>query len=160
MKKLILVRHAKSSWEFPCDDKDRPLLSRGVDRANTVAHKTHGFVGSNYYITSSPAVRALETAKIFLSCWDIPISNCIVVPSLYTFNVAQLEEIVKSYPNHQKNAILFGHNDAITEFVNKFGDVNILNVPTAGFVEIVFESNDWKSIKKGKTTAVVFPKQV
>ena len=160
MRKLILIRHAKSSWELPCKDIERPLQAKGVLRALKVATHTKTYLPESYAVFSSPAVRAFETAKLFLSAWGIPFSICTVVPALYTFDGVQLEEIVKSCANDQKNVILFGHNDAITEFVNKFGDVNILNVPTAGFVEIIFESNDWKSIKKGKTTAVVFPKQV
>lgn len=158
MKKLILIRHAKSSWDISCRDIDRPLLNVGIERAIKVAKKTKLLVNADYYFTSSPATRAFETAKIFLAQWNIPISNCVQISELYTFDVDSLKEIVKSYPNSQENVIIFGHNDAITEFVNKFGDEKIINVPTAGFVEIVFDSNDWKSIKKGTTNTVIFPK--
>ncbi len=158
MRKLILIRHAKSSWEVPCKDIYRPLTDVGIERANKVAIKTKSFINTDYYITSSPATRAFETAKIFLTQWIIPISNCLQISELYTFDVDSLEEIVKSYPNSHENVIIFGHNDAITEFVNKFVDEKIINVPTAGFVEIVFDSNDWKSIKKGTTNTVIFPK--
>jgi len=158
MRKLILIRHAKSSWVIPCKDIDRPLLEVGIERATKVAIKAKSFVNADYYFTSSPATRAFETAKIFLTQWNIPISNCLKIATLYTFDVDSLEDIVKSYPNSQENVIIFGHNDAITEFVNKFGDEKIINVPTAGFVEIIFDSNDWKSIKKGTTSTVIFPK--
>lgn len=158
MRKLILIRHAKSSWNLPCKDINRLLLEVGIERAIKVAKKTKSLVNADYYFTSSPATRAFETAKIFLTQWNIPISNCLQISALYTFDVDLLKQIVKSYPNSQENVIIFGHNDAITEFVNKFGDVKIMNVPTAGFVEIIFHSNDWKSIKKGTTNTVIFPK--
>jgi phosphohistidine phosphatase len=45
----------------------------------------------------------------------------------------------------------FGHNAAITNFVNIFGDVSIENVPTSGFVSIEFDTENWIEIKKGKT---------
>jgi phosphohistidine phosphatase len=48
---------------------------------------------------------------------------------LYTFDVKQWRKLL----NFEKisNIILFGHNAAITDFVNKFGDVLIENVPTS-----------------------------
>ena len=37
MKNLILIRHAKSSWEAPLHDKDRPLTSQGMQSAHLVS---------------------------------------------------------------------------------------------------------------------------
>jgi phosphohistidine phosphatase len=160
MKKVILIRHAKSSWDFPLDDFQRPLLPIGVARAKKVAHHFKKQLNLDSLFISSPALRALKTAEIFLSIWDVPYRNCNLISNLYTFSVAQLEEIVKSCPNNQNSVILFGHNSAITDFVNKFGDSKILNVPTAGLVEIVFDSIEWKSIKKGKISTIIFPKDL
>ncbi len=160
MKNLILIRHAKSSWDFPLCDIDRPLSQRGINDAFLVSSKINKFLPNKFVVWSSIAKRTQETCYIFAQNLLIPIENIIFRKDLYTFDYKELYDKIRSCDNRFENIILFGHNDAITEFVNKFGDVNILNVPTAGFVEIVFESNDWKSIKKGKTTAVVFPKQV
>jgi phosphohistidine phosphatase len=55
------------------------------------------------------------------------------------------------------NVFLFGHNNAITDFVNKFGDLFIPNVPTAGWVTIEFEAENWASITKGKTIRFITP---
>jgi phosphohistidine phosphatase len=52
----------------------------------------------------------------------------------------------------------FGHNAAITNFVNIFGDVSIENVPTSGFVSIEFDTENWIEIKKGKTKKIIVPK--
>lgn len=157
MRKIILIRHAKATKDISYKDINRPLIEIGVLRAEKVARQSQKLVKSKFYVTSSPSIRTIETAKIFLQIWNKPFSSVTIIPELYTFMGSQLEEIVKSYPNNQKNVILFGHNDAITDFVNKFGDIKILNVPTAGFVEIIFNSNDWKSINKGKINAVIFP---
>jgi phosphohistidine phosphatase len=53
--------------------------------------------------------------------------------------------------------IIFGHNEAITKFVNKFGDLLIDNVPTSGVVSLQFDIKDWKNLSKGKTLNTVFP---
>ena len=39
MNKLVIVRHAKSSWEYNLEDYQRPLKSRGIEDANLVSDK-------------------------------------------------------------------------------------------------------------------------
>lgn len=109
---------------------------------------------------SSTAKRASDTAMIFAQNLSCPIESIIFNDDLYTFDDRQLEKIVKSCNNDYDNVILFGHNDAITNFVNKFGNVFIDNVPTSGFVSINFESDNWKTIDKGKTQKVIFPRDL
>lgn len=72
----------------------------------------------------------------------------------------QLMKTIKSCNNDHDSIILFGHNAAITDFVNKFGDVLIDNVPTSGFVSINFKIDSWLDLKKGKTKHIVFPKDL
>ncbi|MNE34705.1 hypothetical protein D3C80_1284360 [compost metagenome] len=71
-----------------------------------------------------------------------------------------MEKEIKSCDNSFESVILFGHNAAITNFVNKFGDVFIDNVPTSGFVSLQFEADSWGKITKGKTKKIIFPKDL
>jgi phosphohistidine phosphatase len=111
-----------------------------------------------YIFYSSNARRAFETACIFASNFSVPLDQIIINEELYTFDENQLEKVIKSLNNDLENVILFGHNAAITNFVNKFGDIFIENVPTSGFIWIKFESQDWKLIKKGNIHKVLFPR--
>ena len=158
MKKIILIRHSKSSWDFPLKDFDRPLTESGIDKAIKIAEKSKDYLPEQYTIWSSSAKRASDTAKLIVQKWEVDASAITFSDSLYTFDEKKLEELVKSCPNDCDNLILFGHNNAITDFVNKFGDIFIDNVPTAGFVSINFETNNWKTISKGKTTKILFPR--
>lgn len=158
MKKIILVRHSKSSWDLPLKDFDRQLTDRGIQKAILIAQKSKEFIPANCIIWSSSANRASTTAKLFVATWNLPNTEIAFLDRLYTFDARKLEEIVKSCPNENNNLILFGHNDAITDFVNKFGDIFIDNVPTAGLVSIIFETNNWNTISKGKTDKVLFPR--
>lgn len=160
MKNIILIRHAKSSWEFAVDDFDRPLMQKGIDNSYKVAEIVKNFVNENALVWISSAKRTQETAKIFMSYFKIHANNINLKKELYTFSLTQLEQIVKSCPNDQNFLILFGHNSAITDFVNKFGDVFIENVPTSGFVSITFNTNDWNAISNGKTDKIIFPSQL
>lgn len=160
MKNLILIRHAKSSWEAPLRDIDRPLDSRGISDAHLVSMNCQDYLPKTYMIWSSTASRASETAMIFAQNFSYPVENIIFKEDLYTFDERELEKIVKSCNNHYDNVILFGHNEAITNFVNKFGDVYIDNVPTSGFVSIAFDTENWDSLPKGRTQKAVFPKHL
>ena len=70
-----------------------------------------------------------------------------------------MHQIIKKCKNEHDSLILFGHNEAITNFVNKFGDIYIDNVPTSGLVALQFDSDDWENLGKGKTITTLFPSQ-
>lgn len=160
MTQIILIRHAKSSWNLPLKDFDRPLLEIGIERALKVAINSKQIIPNDYTIWSSPAKRALETAKLIVTNWNLNTNEIIVKNELYTFSSLELEKSIKTCPDSVKNLILFGHNNAITDFVNKFGDIIIDNVPTAGLVSIAFECNNWLNINKGKTIKILFPRDI
>lgn len=160
MKSLILIRHAKSSWKAPLKDINRPLDQKGIQDAHLVAINCIDFLPSTFVIYSSNAKRASETALIFAQNFLYPIESIVFKEELYTFDESQLEKVIKSCNNLFESVILFGHNGAITDFVNKFGDIFIDNVPTAGFVSLQFETDNWEKIEKGKIKNIIFPKKL
>lgn len=160
MKNLILIRHAKSSWDAPVHDKDRVLAQRGVRDAHLVAQNISEFIPKLNLIWSSTAKRAAETAIIFAQNQMWPLESIIFKDELYTFDASKLEKVIKSCDDSYENVILFGHNEAITDFVNKFGDIFIDNVPTAGFVSLSFSSDSWTTISNGKTNKILFPRDL
>lgn len=160
MKNLLLVRHAKSSWEVPMHDKDRGLTCQGVKDAHLVSAHAKDLIPKTYIIWSSSAKRATDTALIFAQNISYPIESIVYKDDLYTFDEKNLEKVIKSCSNIFESVILFGHNAAITDFVNKFGDVYIENVPTSGFISLKFDTDDWKKIKNGKIKKIIFPKDL
>ena len=160
MKNLILVRHAKSRWETPLKDRDRPLSKNGLQAAHLVSSSVSKYLPKTYLFWTSVAERASQTALIFAQNLSYPIESIIYKEELYTFDENQLAKVIKSCKNEFDSVILFGHNGAITNFVNKFGDVFIENVPTSGFVSLQFDVDDWSAIEKGKTLKVIVPKDL
>ena len=157
MKNLIFIRHSKSSWELPLNDIDRPLSNRGIHNAHLVSSKIENLLPKSFIIWSSNAKRAKETAMIFSQNLLFSFENISIKDELYTFESKKLEEIIKKCENKYDNLIIFGHNEAITKFVNKFGDLLIENVPTSGVVSLQLDIENWKNLKKGKTLDTVFP---
>lgn len=151
------MRHAKSSWEFPLDDRLRPLNERGITNAKKMRKELTRQKCIPQKIYTSPAVRARTTAKIIMENQDLPFPILEIVEELYTFDAKKLERFVKKMNPVYTSVFLFGHNNAITDFVNKFGDLFIPNVPTAGWVTIEFEAENWASITKGKTIRFITP---
>lgn len=161
MKKvLILIRHAKSDWSYPIDDKQRSLTSGGIEAIQKVGILAKELVTQDMTIWSSTAVRARETAFGFCKAAALDSTKIVFKDSLYTFNEQHLEKEIKKCDNIVNKLILFGHNEAITNFVNKFGDKLIMNVPTSGFVFLQFEQDCWENINHGKTVKTIFPKEI
>ena len=160
MKNLILIRHAKSSWESPVHDKDRGLTTKGIKDAHNVSSQIGIYLPKTYVMWSSVARRAVDTALIFAQNISYPIESIVYKDDLYTFEEKRLEKLINSCNTAFDSIILFGHNGAITDFVNKFGDIYIDNVPTSGFVSLKFDTDDWKKINKGKTDKTIFPKDL
>lgn len=160
MKNLILIRHAKSSWQTSIQDEFRPLAQRGIEDALLVSSEISEFLPKTFLLWSSIAKRASDTALIFAQNLSYPTENIIYLKDLYTFDEIELEELIKSCNNMYESLILFGHNAAITNFVNKFGDRFIPNVPTSGFVSMQFETENWSLINKGLIRKTVFPKDI
>jgi phosphohistidine phosphatase len=160
MKTLILIRHGKSSWEKPTTDKERPLIERGILDIQNIATKFKNNLPQHFSIWSSDAKRAASTANLFAQEINFNSEKIEFKTELYTFNHTELENIIKTCPNSVENLILFGHNNALTDFVNKFADSYIENVPTSGLVQIGFDVDHWQNILKGKILKVIFPKDL
>lgn len=159
MKTLYIVRHAKSSWEYEgVDDADRPLKKRGINDAQMMSQILKDKIERPDVFISSSANRALHTAVIFAKKFKYPMANLKISNSLYSFSDGYLVKTIKALDNGFNSAIIFSHNHGINDFVNAYGSKFIDNVPTCGIVSIQFDNKHWKSIKRGTTFIVDFPK--
>lgn len=160
MRTLILIRHGKSEWGTTAVDIDRPLKESGQSDARLVCEAARKFLPTKFTIWSSVARRASGTALIFAEVLSYPAQDIFFREELYTFDLAGLENCIRSCPDGQSALMVFGHNEAITEFVNKFGTIAIDNVPTSGLVTITFETDKWSEFAAGKTGKVIFPRDL
>ena len=160
MKKLILIRHAKSSWKHDVIDHERPLNERGIADAHLVSNHLQSVIKNVDFLISSDAIRARSTANIFVSNLKIDIKQINLNHELYDFSGENLIKVIKSCNDDINDLMIFGHNYAITAFVNQFGTINIDNVPTSGVVIIQFDINTWGALKQGKTLKTIFPRDL
>ena len=160
MKKLTLIRHAKSSWTHNLEDHKRPLKKRGIKDANLISNCLRPKFLQPDFVFSSDAERAKQTAQIFVKNLEIDSAIFQLKNELYDFSGYQLINVIKSCDNSISNLLLFGHNHAITAFVNTYGSKNIDNVPTCGLVSIDFNIDKWDDLKQGTTIKTLFPRDL
>lgn len=160
MKRLILIRHGKSSWENNLPDEKRPLKKRAYNDAAVVLKTFKEFTRGDLTLWSSPAVRANTTAKLFKDELQIPDNKFFVKKELYTFDENQLLAVINSCPDKIEKLLVFGHNPAMTGLVNRLGDKLLDNLPTTGLCVIDFNCDSWKDLKTGKTLLQLFPKNL
>ncbi len=160
MKRLVLVRHGKSSWEFDVPDDERPLKKRAYKDAEVVLKTFKQFYKFSGKFWTSYAKRARTTAELFKKELNIPEEDFSIKRELYTFNQNDLLQVIKSCDNSIHKLVVFGHNPAMTILVNHLGDKPIDNLPTTGLVVIDFDVDDWNDISKGTTILSLFPKNL
>ena len=160
MKTLYLIRHAKSSWEFDLENHERPLNDRGLADAPKMGAHIREKIAMPQRIVSSDAVRAKTTALLYLKALGIPEDKLELSNKLYDFNGTGLDSFIRSCDDSVDKLMVFGHNNALTYWVNQYGDKAIDNVATAAFTQINFEVKSWKEVDQGKTILYVKPKQL
>lgn len=160
MKTIIMVRHAKSSWEYDLIDHKRPLKQRGINDANLIANKLAALNLDIDSVMISDATRTKLTADIILPKLKVQEDIVFFSHKLYDFSGSDLLEVIKSCKRSIDTLMIFGHNHAITAFVNTFGDTYIDNVPTCGVVIIEFNINKWSALCPGKTLKTIYPRNL
>ena len=158
MKQLILIRHAKSSWEHDVIDHQRPLKERGLKDAAIVSNALNKLDLSIDLVLSSDAMRTKMTLEIFKSKMSFNPEIVEFNHDLYDFSGIDLIRTIKSCDAEINTLMIFGHNHAITDFVNTYGSTYIDNVPTSGVVILEFNIDNWNSLKPGKTLKTLFPR--
>ncbi len=162
MKKLYLVRHAKSSWSEPSlSDIDRPLNKRGMRDAPFMGKMLAAKGVKPDRIISSPAKRAHKTAKYFAKAMSIGKDDIVIDRRIYDAFPEDIFEIIREIDDRYQIVLLFGHNPTFTSFVNRFTNRFIDNVPTCGISGIESEAKTWEDFGTTNSELKVFyyPKQ-
>ena len=143
-KELLLVRHAKSSWDDPyLDDHDRPLNDRGLRNAPEMGKRLQKWSIRPDVWISSTALRAIITAEMIAEEIGFPQDQIQRSQDLYHASATELQEIISELDDRIRSAILFGHNPGMTSLVANLYGLPIDNLPTCGVVHLIFNENTW-----------------
>ena len=163
MKQLLLIRHAKSSWDFPeLPDKERPLNKRGKRDAPFMASycREMGLILDK--LISSPAKRAYTTAQFFHAEFTNEVTDLEKESDLYFGSEKDWLYLINDLDESVGFPAFFSHNPSITYFANSFTDEYIDNVPTCGIIHLRSDVDKWCALHYDNTKIAnyYFPKLV
>ena len=157
MKRLYIIRHAKSSWKKQdLADFDRPLNKRGKHDAPLMGTQLLKINVCPDLVITSPAKRALTTAETIAEKINYPRKKIIENIQLYLADVPELLDVVRNFDESVKNAVLVGHNPGVTDFSNFLTDDDIENVPTCGVICVDLLVDQWEHADKDLGTLIFF----
>ena len=145
MKKLLILRHAKSSWKEPSlSDFQRPLNKRGTEAAPRMGE----WIAQNNLvpdtIVCSTAVRAQETMALVIEGGPLD-SACISTEELYLAPPQVYLENLAQLPEAQTSAMVIGHNPGIEELVYQLcGEYRVM--PTCALAVIDLQIAQWDEL--------------
>ena len=161
MKTLLLLRHAKSSWDdSSLADFDRPLAGRGERDAPRVGKALRKRGPLPDLIISSPAARAKATIKALVKAAKIAV-EIQFDESVYGASSAELMKLIRRLPDGNSCAMLVGHNPGFEDLVRWLTGSNE-RMPTAALACIEFQIDHWDNVddKKGRLAWLLTPKQI
>ena len=160
MKKLFIIRHAKSDWEnINLDDYDRPLNKRGEKNAPFMGKVLEQKNIIPDLIISSPALRAITTAKLIAK--EVKYKKEIT-PNQYIYEayVTSLQEIVQYIHDSNDTVFLVGHNPGVSALAYMLCGLKE-ELPTCSIVEIEFDCKSWMDVSRenSKLVSLDYPKK-
>jgi len=164
MKQLILSRHAKTEViRYDISDFERNLTQRGINDSALVSNHLFDKGVQTDLIISSPANRAIATARLFAHRFDIQLDRIVQVDQLYDgFSTQEFLEMLQEKANHHERLWVFGHNPDIASWASKLLDEGYLHVPTGTAIGIEFDVDNWSEIdaRSGKLIHYTTPKML
>lgn len=159
MRTLLLLRHAKSSWDdHSLADRERPLNARGLAAAPFIGERLSSLKPRPDVIVSSPAVRARETASLIRAAGlrEVPL---VLNEKIYEASPNTLREVALSFPEDASCVLVVGHNPGLEGFIHYLTGV-LEPMPTAALASMQLNIENWSDIDHlcGKILFVLRPR--
>ncbi|PWE27719.1 phosphoglycerate mutase [Pararhodobacter marinus] len=165
MKRLILTRHAKSSWDDPTmADKDRPLNARGQAAAADLGQwlASRGDIPDE--VLCSDAARTRETWEGIAASLDSQ-PRLILKPALYHASADVMLAVLRHATG--STVMMIGHNPGISEFAERIvarapANAEFHRYPTGATLVVSFETDDWKQVDwhQGSVRDFIVPREL
>ncbi|MDH3662842.1 MAG: histidine phosphatase family protein [Alphaproteobacteria bacterium] len=161
MRRLLLLRHAKSSWDrADLDDMSRPLAPRGRKAAPLIGRHISGRDLVPALVLCSTAERARQTLELVVAEWERAVGDGAKVEmraSLYLASVGELLSAIRRLDDDIESVMMIGHNPGMAILASQLaatGDPEALKTmaakfPTAALAVLDFEVSSWQAVGPG-----------
>ena len=162
MKRLYLVRHAKSDWGRPgLADFDRPLNKRGKKDAPLMGlHLKAVWQVVPDYVLCSTAKRAVSTARRLLKALDCPKDKIVWHERIYSGQAEDVLDLIRGVDDCYDQVMVIGHNPDMTTLINQLANSSIFDMPTCGVVGIDMNIDTWADVVSGNLIFFEAPKTI
>lgn len=163
VKRLIVVRHAKAAKAGPRgEDFSRPLAPRGENDAVEMGRRLARCQAHPDAMVTSPAERALATARIIARELDFPWDEIRTAKSAYLADAGTLLDLLRRLADRVETALLVGHNPGISELARELTRNFEQDLPTGAIVSIDLPVDTWAGARRGvgSLRAYDYPKNV
>jgi phosphohistidine phosphatase len=154
MKRLLILRHAKSSWKKAAlEDHDRPLNKRGKHDAARMGDllRRQGLLPQ--LAISSTAKRARTTLDRLLDAGEMA-CEVQLAPEIYLASAMEIIDFLRQIPDRYTRVMVVGHNPGLEDLIQKLTG-EAIGLPTAGLVLIDCGCRHWRDLDSGQTSALV-----
>ena len=153
MKKLILIRHAKTTHEIGYADFERPLKPSGIQDAAIMAERLREAGYLPDLLVSSPALRTITTANIFSEHLSLQRANTDV--RIYDADEDTMLDVVHELPSAYNSIALIGHNPGISQLLRYYTG-HIRDMETCAVAVVEFDVKDWSAVGRKSGNAVYY----
>lgn len=162
-KRITLLRHAKAiAGAGSMADRDRPLNDRGRRDAPLMGRRLHAAGARPGLILTSPAARALETARLVARELRYPLERLQLDSDLYLASPQEILDVIARQDETLSDIVVCGHNPGLTELLNQVTGADIDNLPTCGFgvIEAAIDTWDtWRTLRHGELLHFDYPRK-
>ncbi len=165
MKRLTLLRHAKSDWDDPvARDFDRPLNRRGEKAALLIGQFARSRKLGFDYLVASPAVRVRETLDTFYEGYG-EILEAQWDRRIYLAAAPTLFDVIRDLPESADHALMAGHNPGLEELIldlvpddaaNPLREDVEIKFPTASLAVMDLKIERWTDAGAGTAVLLSF----
>jgi phosphohistidine phosphatase len=149
MKTLLLMRHARSAGMAPHrPDLERPLTERGRKDVPIMARRISGRALRPDLIASSPALRALTTARLVAQELSLNGQAICVDAALYESTLEGYLEFLTTLPEAAQIVLVVGHNPTISACVNLLASSSVPELPAGGVAGVIAEIASWSDLRR------------
>jgi len=150
MKTVYLIRHGKAAdRELSGPDVERTLTERGIKDSSAIGRRLRKEGVKPSVIVSSPAPRALQTARIVAKQLDFKKKSIVTNDSMYEQGDDVLLNILHEMNDEHETVILVGHNPSFADFAHFLVSGFAKEIPTCGVVGIRCNVDTWKEVAPG-----------
>lgn len=158
MKTLFLNRHAKSNWKNPGQvDIERPLNKRGKLNAKFMAERFAKEKTIDLFL-SSPARRAIDTARAFILAQGRSISELQIEKLIYGAAVRDMISMINQLDDKIDSVIIFGHNPTFNDLTYYLDHAFHEHLVTCARVKIEFDHDSWSMVSANNGRVVYVDK--